>query len=183
MINYQVEDSPFFTSNKSYSEKITAQLSTLDVETNGYCNSFGYNIEALIVRNQLTYYLVFHKHQSTRNGVIIPENAVNYSGINATVTGLSKDLSIDFGKSAFKRIFARKKIKNLIPSPGYLTLSFAPDKLIIEELLSFIQANSVLKLRLHDGNFTIKLNSETDDPIDLLDKIEKMTSTWNILVE
>ncbi len=182
MINYETEDSPFYTSNKKYCEKISAQLSTLDIETNGYCNSFGYNIEALIERNHLTYYLVFHKHQSTRNGIVIPVNAENYSGVNVTVTGLHKDLSIDYGKSAFKRILTGKKIKNLIPSPGYLTLSFTPDKLFVEELLSYIKSNSVLKLKLHDGTLTIKMNSESDNAIDLLAKTEKMISTWNVLV-
>ena len=71
----------------------------------------------------------------------------------------------------------------MIPSPGYLTLSFTPDKLFVEELLSFIQTNSVLKLKLHDGILTVKMNSESADPIELINKMEKMISTWNVLVE
>ncbi len=178
MINYEVENSPFFEANKNYVESIEGKMKTLNAECTGFCNCFGYDVETSVSRNGLEYELKFHKHQSTQNGVVVPVNSNIYSGTEVRVKGLNRNAKVSIGKSKFMRLFAPKMVKDLFESPYYMKSNFTPDSGLLEDLAKKIKTDRISMLSLSDGQLTIKIHVQTEDPLALMADLEKLTKNW-----
>lgn len=178
MINYQTADSSFFEANKKYCEEIEAKLKALNLDCSGFCNSFGYDIETILKRNNLTYNVKFHKHQSTQNGVIIPVNALDYAGMEVTVTGLNKKYSVAVGKSLFRRLFTLKKFKDKMPSPYFINFNYSPDSNFVDNLVKKIQNYKISKFSISSGKLVCKIHTEQSNPLDFIADIEKTIKNW-----
>ncbi len=156
MIQYETANSPFFEANKEYCETIEGQLRTMDIACSGFCNSFGYDIEATLERDDLTYYLKFHKHQSTQNGVVIPVDAINYAGTKIEVSGLNKKFSLTAGKSNLKRLFTSKQFRDKIQSPYFVMCNYPLNSRFVDILVKQILDYKISELTIIKA--TVKCN-------------------------
>ena len=172
MIQFETSSSPFYTDNKTYCEDLVTKFNEINVEFTGFCNSYGYTLESTLTKGQLNYHLKFHKHQSTQNGVIIPVNAVNYTGIEFKVTGLNKRLKFVVGKSNFARFFMSKKWKNQLPSPYFIRSRSLPDPTIIFQLFQTLSAHDVAKFGAKKGTFFCIFHQPLRNPVELLDELD-----------
>jgi hypothetical protein len=178
MIQYETSTSPFFVANKNYCETIENKLKTLNVEFSGFCNSFGYHIETTFQKNNLTYNLKFHKHQSTQNGVIIPIDALEYAGTEVNVTGLNKKFRVTIGKSSLRRLFTSKLFKNKIQKPYFIKFNYSQESDFLDNLTKKIIKDKISKFKLSNGTLICKIHKATVNPLELITDIEKMTKKW-----
>ncbi len=178
MINFETSNSAFFVANKNYCETIEGKLKSINIDCSGWCNSYGYNIEATLKKNNLTYNIKFHKHQSTQNGIVIPVNSNDYAGIEVTVTGLNKKLSVKIGQSSLKRLFISNEFKNKMPSPYFIKLNHTADNNFIDSLVKKVQDDKISTFKLNNGTLVCKIHTPTTDPLDLITDMEKITTNW-----
>ncbi len=178
MINFESISSPFFVANKNYCQTIESKLKTMNLDCSGWCNSYGYDIETTIKKNNLTYNIKFHKHQSTQNGVVIPVDAIDYAGIDVFVTGLNKKFKVIIGKSSFRRLFISKEFKDKITSPYFIKLNYSADTKFIDNFVKKILDDKISKFKLSNGTLVCKIHSTTTDPLDLIANIEMITKNW-----
>lgn len=178
MINFETNDSPFFTANKNYCETIESKLKTINVDCSGWCNSYGYSIEATLQKNNLRFNIKIHKHQSTQNGIIIPVNALDYAGIELIVTGLNKQFYVTIGKSSLRRLFISKAFKDKIPSPYFIKFNYSPDTNFIDNLVNKALDNKISTFKLRNGKLLCKIHTASTDLLDLIADIEKITKNW-----
>jgi hypothetical protein len=178
MIQYETKDSPFFVANKNYCETIENKLKTMNLDCSGFCNSYGYDIETTFKRNNLTYNIKFHKHQSAQNGVVIPVDALEYAGIELKVSGLNKKYSLTVGKSSFRRLFTSKEFKDKIPSPYFISSNYSLDSNFVDDLAKKIEDGKMSKFKLSKGALVCEIHTATTDPFDLIADIEKTTKNW-----
>ena len=178
MINFEPTHSPFFTANKNYCESIESKLKTIHVDCFGWCNSYGYKIEATLKINNLTYSIKFHKHQSTQNGMLIPVDSLEYEGIDILVKGLNKRCSATIGKSALKRVFMSKVLKEKIPAPYFIKFNYPADANFIDDLVKKILNDNISTFKLSNGTLTCKIHTAITDPLDLIANIEKTIKNW-----
>ncbi len=178
MINFETTNSAFFVANKNYCETIEDKLKSINIDCSGWCNSYGYNLEATLKQNNLTYNIKFHKHQSTQNGIVIPADAHEYAGIEVTVTGLNKKFSLTIGKSSLKRLFISKEFKVKMPSPYFIKFNYSAETNFIDSLIKKIQDDKISTFKLNNGTLVCKIHTPTTDPIDLIANLEKTIKTW-----
>ncbi len=178
MVNYETTDSPFFVANKNYCENIEAKLRTLKLDCTGFCNSFGYEIETSLKKNNLSYNIKFEKHQSTREGGVIPFNADDYSGSEINVSGLNKKFHVIIAKSSLRRFVSPKKYTDKIPSPYYIQANYELDNNFIDELVKKIVNDKISAFKLSEGRLTCKIHTLTDDPLQLLADLETTLKNW-----
>ncbi len=174
MINYEPNDSSFYDDNKTYCESIENQLKSIKIDCTGYCNSFGYEIETRLLKNNLTYTLKFQKQQTTQNGVIIPVDAHNYAGTEIQVTGINTKFSLNVGKSSLRRFFNPKRIKDKIPAPYFIKTNYFLVDNFLTNLVKTIQHYPIAKFKLNNGRLNVKIHYVTDDPLHLIADIDKI---------
>jgi hypothetical protein len=174
MISYEPANSPFYTANKKYCEGIEHKLSVLKPNITGYCNSYGYELDVAFERNNLHYSLRFHKHQTTRNGVIIPLNADDKADTEITITGLNKIHKLEIGKSIIRRLFTIKELKQILPSPYFISGKTVPDNLLPE----FIAKNKISDFKLNKGKLKISLQKALAEPENFIQQTEDFLSAW-----
>ena len=178
MIEYEADPSPFYTANKNYCETLAHILKTVNLECSGWCNSFGYELETHLKKDDLTYHIKFLKNQTTQNGVVIPVNAHVYEGTVVTVKGLNKKFCITAGISPLRRLFMSKKNKNKISVPYFLKFNDLPEDAVEAGVVKKILDNKITKLRLNNGTLVCKIHTATTDPLGLIRDIETMTQNW-----
>lgn len=170
MINYETNTSSFFVTNKNHCETIENLLKNFKYEYSGFSNSYGYEIETTFKRNHLDFNLKYTKHQTTRDGVIIPIDASNYAGVNLIIKGFDKINSIEFGKNKIKRFFISKKFKEIVPSPFYITTNSSIEN---NYLFKILLDNKIDTFKLKNGEVKIKIHSASGDIFGLVTELEK----------
>lgn len=184
MIHYEIENSPetknshFFIANKKYCEAIESKSKNINAEVTGWCNAFGYELETTILINKLSYNLKLHKNQSTQNGVILPVNALDYTGSEFSVAGLAKNFEVTIGKSGIKRLFTSKIFKEILPAPYFMKFNYSPDKKLLDDLKKQIPGMNVSHFNLSDGTLNCKILAEIKDPAHLISEFEKVIKNW-----
>ncbi len=178
MITYEAANSPFFQANKFYCEQIERNLNAENIACSGFCNSYGYTVNAAFVRNNLSFNMLFEKFQSTRNGVVIPVDAHDYAGVELTVAGLRKSVEVSIGQNSWKRLFTEKKFTEKIPSPYYVKMNYSPAGNMVTNVFNKIMAHKISKLTLRKGVLTCKIHAPTTNPLALISDIEVMTAKW-----
>lgn len=168
MIKYETNDSQFFLANKKYCEAIQNSLRTINVEGTGFCNSYGYEIDATINKDNLVYKFHFEKHQTVQNGIIIPRDSNEYAGVKLSILGLNKNSRFKLGKSKFRRLFTSTKFRGIFPSPYFLKSSFTSIDMFDNDLLKMISKYSVLEIKLRNGELICKINLQSVDPVELI---------------
>jgi len=176
MIHYEVEDSPFYKANKNYCLQIENRLKELNIVADGFCNSFGYEIKADFERKGITYKLEVLKTQSTRNGVIWPENAKDYAGLRINIGGLNKKHRLHIGRNSVKRFFITSQFRKVIPSPYFVSANMNSNE--VEQIIKEITTNDINDLNINNGNLHLKIHKATNSPVDILLSLERLINTW-----
>jgi hypothetical protein len=178
MIQYETSNSSFFVANKKYCESIESKFRTINPDCSGFCNCYGYEIDATLIKNNLTYKIRFIKSQSTQNGVVIPVDTIEYAGIEVTVKGLNKKFSLSVGKSSFRRFFCTNEIKTKIPVPYFINYNYPTNSIFVYNLIETLIDNNISKIKLSNGTLICKIHVPTDDPLKLISDIEKIIKKW-----
>lgn len=176
MIKYEQENSPFFDAHKKYCEAMEQQLRAA---WSGYCNSFGYKIEASIEKGKTAYHLLLEKHQTTQNGIVVPVDANEYAGAVLTITGLKKEYSISISDSAVTLHFTGDKYSAYFPKPFSASFSYSPSAETLEQIANGMKQFSIASFRLKNGKLTCKIHSAIADPAALIDTMAKLALQWN----
>ncbi len=174
MINYQTNPSAFFIANKKYCEIIEDKLKSFNYEYSGFCNSYGYEIESNFKRNKLSCHLKYEKHQTSRNGVIVPMDASDYAGVNLIVEGFNKTSNLSFGKKSLKRLLSPQKCKDAVPAPYYVSTT---ENSLNTALIKILLDNKIDLFKLKNGIARIKIHSASIDIFDLIAELEKLLSS------
>lgn len=173
MIQYETIESSFFLANKKYCEVIESRLKTLNLECTGSCNCYGYEVLSTMMRDHVTYKLKFIKTQTPdRYG------AIDYTGVEVTVTGLDKKIRLSFGRSLLQRLLCSPEIRMKIPKPYYIKYIDSSDSIFMYYLIERILDNNISKIKLKDGTLKLKINEPVADPLKLIRDIELMTKKW-----
>lgn len=169
MIKYEENSSPFFTAHKNYCLQIENNLNVVNATCEGYCNSYGYEIDAKWQNASQTYHLHFEKHQSTQNGVIVPVDSVEYAGTTFIIKGLDISKKLIIKKSSLLRPFSSGALKALVPAPYFIS-----GNVNNEGLSEFISKNKAGTLKLKNGQLTLKLHKAIQEPLELVDACKKL---------
>lgn len=151
MITYEFANSPIFRSNKNYIEKIIDQLKSYIPRVDGYCSSFGFNIEIHFSKDNYSYLLKLHKHQSTQNGVVVPVDAFDFLKIELVISDLPASQHFHVGKSAVRRLMTSSQLTEIFPAPYFATFS---DERLAQSIYRFVQENNIEEIALSKGNLT-----------------------------
>lgn len=178
MIQYETDRSPFFVANKNYCDTIENNLKAMDIDCHGFCSSYGYEVEVTFQRQDLTYHLRFHKHQSTQNGVVIPADAINYAGIEGRVSGLNKKIKVVVGKSPLRRFLTSRAMQAKIPAPYFIVLNPVSEKTSLDDLVKKILDNKISIFKLKKGELAFKMHGSAINPSNLILAIESMVKNW-----
>lgn len=173
MIEYETDNSQFFIKNRTYCESISNELKLLNFACSGFCNSYGYELDATLMKNNLSYTFHFYRHQETQNGVIIPKDANVYFGSDLTISGLNEKLIMTIGKSLSRRIFTSKLFKNIIPGPYFFKSNLVVNTELIIFLAKIIQNNEISRFKLKKGRFVCEIDKEIETLSDLFADLEK----------
>ena len=173
MIQYETINSSFFVANQTYCEAIENKLKTLDCECSGSCNCYGYEVLTTLYRNSLTYKLKFIKTQTPNRF-----DTSIYAGVEISVTGLNKRISLSFGKSLLRRYFCSNEIRNMFPRPYYLKYNELNDSIFLYHLLDRILDNNISKIILKNGILYCKINEPIVNPLKLITDIELIIKNW-----
>ncbi len=138
MIEYEINPSSFFTENKDYVESIIQQLDDLGATYSGYCNAYGYDVEASFTKNSLDFQLQFIRAQSTQNGVYIPRNSLTHLETKFKVTGLYTGPHFSLGKSYLRRWLMPQRFLSKIPKPFFLKIAVSDDDALADRLIQLI---------------------------------------------
>ena len=178
MINYEALESPYYETNKNYCHNIENQLKNLGSECTGFCNTYGYEINAEFKRNDASYKIKLNKNQSTQNGVVIPVNAIEYRGVVFSITNLNKKFSVSIGQSGIKRFFTNNQLNNALPKPYYASINYPIDSTVLDKLVKQILDNNIAKLELSNGQLMFKMHHEIANLDSFIKDIEELVNCW-----
>ena len=163
MIEYETNPSSFFIENKVYIESIVQQLDDLGATYSGYCNAYGYDVEATFRKNLFTYQLQFIKAQSTQNGGSIPRNSLTHLETRFIVTGLYAGPHFSLGKSYVRRWFMPQQFLSKIPKPFFLKMAVSDDETLTNRLIQLILNFEPGRLKRKDEKLSGRLHIPLTD--------------------
>jgi len=157
MIDYQTVDSPFYEANKRFLEECVAHLPSYSFS--GWCNAYGYEIEAN--RKNSTHVISFQliKHQTTQNGMIVPLEAHDNTEVHIQISGLPSIESFARGLNWFQSLLFGKQSDASSP--------------LQKQLADFSNAFQVRQLKLKSGTLNIQFFNSIHSPVELIKQLEK----------
>ncbi|ASS48588.1 MAG: hypothetical protein A3D31_07470 [Candidatus Fluviicola riflensis] len=167
MIDYETSISPFFEGNKAYLESLEKQLPGLQVFS-GYCNAYGYDVEATFLLNRRTWNIQLIKSQTTRGGAI-SQNSTDHFEAKISVSGLNYTISFSLGRSFFMWILPSSKV----PPPYFLRIN-SSDEAYIEQLAVITQLYEPQYLKQTTGELTGKFKVQLTDLTEFIDHLESL---------
>lgn len=173
MIDYTLSESPFFMANRRYCEKVTQNLQARNIGFTGLCDSYGYEINARFSLNNHQYQLKCYKYQVTRDGVIIPNNAAEYLGIEIIGSGFNEDAFIKYARNWFRRFLMPAKLRTQIQYPFYLKVHPKLNVLQMQEWLTYFTHYKMIRFYLDDKQLEIKIFSAFTDPVKIIEDFEE----------
>ncbi len=174
MIHFEQEDSPLYDANKLFVEKTINDLQKYNAQANGFCNSFGYDINISFTKNNVPVVLKLNKSQSTQNGVVVPINAIDTKRTELIFSNIGAKSHFAVGKSVAKRLFTSHRLKEIFPSPYYVDMH---NEDLAHELSKFVSDNQIEEAHLTDGNFTVVKYDEVNCN-SLIDQCEQLIEQY-----
>ena len=178
MIQFENNSSPLYAINQAYCNTIAEQLEEFKATCQGFCNSYGFDINATWQQDDLTFTVECRKQQTTQNGVIIPVNAHVTVDTIVKIRGLNKDYKMQLGPSALKRWFSNKQWQLYLPKPYFMSTNYAPS---IEEMKNFshqIQSMELTCLKMNNGKLVAEKHQSTKDIAALVKHMELLVQPW-----
>ena len=126
--------------------------------------------------NGFTYHVNFHKHQTTRNGVLIPLNAKSISDVYLKVEGLNMVNDITITNSTFKNWLLFGQKKHELQNGFYLRSKHMLSKEGLTQLRVFHEKYTCWNLKLKNGKLKCRLNGGVTD-------IESLSNDFSSLIK
>jgi hypothetical protein len=168
MITYESSSSPFFEANKAHIETIEQQLVGLKVEFTGYCNGYGYDVEATFVKNQRTYSFRFIKGQTTHVGANFPRNAMDHYETVITVDGLIDAIPFSLGRSSLIRLFTAKTL----PAPYFLHMKPIEDNRFTDRLVQMVKSYDPISMKQTNAQLTGKIRASLTNVLGMIEDLK-----------
>jgi len=176
MLTYQSANSPFYKAHENYCKIIEAELIAKNKAYEGFCNSYGYDIFTKLEANGFTLNVNFHKHQTTRNGVLIPLNANSISDLYLNLDGLNSANQVMITNSRFKAWLLFVQKKHDLQNGFYLRCKMALSEKVLTQLSSFHQKYTCWNLKLKNGKLSCRLSGGVTD-------LDSLTNDFSSLVK
>jgi hypothetical protein len=173
MISYQENPSPFFQRNKSYCQAIEKSLQQMSIDYTGFCDSYGYEVDAVFERGSLTYNFKCIRNQDTNGMTQVPLNANDYAGLDVHIKGLGAETYLSIGQNVLLRLFSSRGWKALLPSPYFAFYKSVSGKEQALELINMVLANKIGFLYLDRGQIHFKIHEPVANPVELVLGMEK----------
>lgn len=148
MIDFQTVNSPYYEANKRFLEECIAHLPTYLFS--GWCNGYGYYVEAKSELNQLSILIQLKKHQTTQNGMLVPLNAHDNTELHIQISGLPSKEKLAIGINWFQALLFGKQSDSTTE--------------IQKKLSTFASEFKVDRLTLKNGILNAKFNNTTEKP-------------------
>lgn len=165
MLSYEVNTSPFYRANEAYCQRIEQLFHLLNIVCDGYCNSWGFELNATYIKNNIITEFRFYK-DTVRSQII--------EWLDITISPLNKNNRICFEYSKFKRLFMSKELKGIIESPYYFSSNLHIQSSEINDWVSLIKRYDIDLIKLSKGNFTISINYRVEEPLKLTSELEPL---------
>lgn len=165
MLSYEVNTSPFYRANEAYCQRIEQLFHSLNIVCDGYCNSWGFELNATYIKNNIITEFRFYK-DTVRSQII--------EWLDITISPLNKNNRICFEYSKFKRLFMSKELKGIIESPYYFSSNLHIQSSEINDWVSLIKRYDIDLIKLSKGNFTISINYRVEEPLKLTSELEPL---------
>lgn len=179
MIQFEDNSSPHYAANQAYCQSIAQQLGQFKATCQGFCNSYGFDINATWQQDDLTFTVECIKQQTTQNGVIIPVNAHVTVDTIIKIRGLNPNFKMHLGPNALKRWFSNKQWQLYLPKPFYMSTNYAPS---VEEMKSFsqqIQHLNLACLKMNNGKLKAEIHQSISNVGALVKGIEALVKPWH----
>jgi len=165
LLSYEVNTSPFYRANEAYCQRIEQLFHLLNIVCDGYCNSWGFELNATYIKNNIITEFRFYK-DTVRSQII--------EWLDITISPLNKNNRICFEYSKFKRLFMSKELKGIIESPYYFSSNLHIQSSEINDWVSLIKRYDIDLIKLSKGNFTISINYRVEEPLKLTSELEPL---------
>lgn len=179
MIQFENNSSPHYAANQAYCNSIAEQLMQFKATCQGFCNSYGFDINATWQQDDLTFTVECRKQQSTQNGVVWPVNSLIAVDTTIKIRGLNSDYKMQLGPSALKRWFSNKQWQLYLPRPYYMSTNYAPSADEMQAFSRQIQTIGLANLRLNNGRLSARINKATTDVAALVKAMEQLIKPWH----
>ena len=173
MVYYDTNSSSFYKANETYCLQIEQLFQTLQVACDGYCNSWGFELNATYIKNNITTEFRFYK-ETIRQTSVLPVESQIIEWLDVTMSPLNRNNKICFKESKIKRFFMSKELKGLIESPYYFSSNINIQSSEMNDWLSLIKRYDIDLLKLNKGDFTITINHRVEEPLKLISELEPM---------
>lgn len=158
MIDYQTVESPFYEANKRFIEDVHTQLNAYSFS--GWCNGYGYDIEA---KRKITTHKIsiqLKKHQTTQNGIILSLEAHENTEVHIEISGLTRLESFATGLNWFQSLLFGKQSNTSTP--------------LQKQLADFSKTFQPRQLKLKKGTLNIQFFNSSHSPVELINELEKI---------
>lgn len=179
MIQFENNSSLHYATNQAYSNSIEEQLMQFKATCQGFCNSYGFDINATWQQEDLTFTVECRKYQSTQNGVVWPVNSNVAIETIIKIRGLNSDYKMQLGPSSLKRWFSNKQWQLYLPRPFYMSTNYAPSSEEMQEFTRQIQNLGLANLRLNNGRLIAKIHKATTNVAALIQGMEQLVKPWH----
>ncbi|MDI1233446.1 MAG: hypothetical protein PSX81_04125 [bacterium] len=178
MIQFENNSSPHYAANQAYCNSIADQLMQFKATCQGFCNSYGFDINATWQQEDLTFSIECRKYQTTQNGIVIPVNSHLALDTIIKIRGLNKDYKLQIGPSSIKRWFSNKQWQLYLPRPYFISTNYAPP---VEDMKIFskqIIDLGLTTLQMNHGKLRARINNATTDVVSLVKNMEQLVKPW-----
>jgi len=173
LVYYDTNPSSFYVANEIYCLQIEQLFQTLNLACDGYCNSWGFELNATYIKNNISLEFRFYK-ETIRQTSVLPVESQIIEWLDVTISPLNKSNKICFKESKFMRLFMSKELKSLIESPYYFSSNINIQSSEMNNWLSFIKRYNIDLLELKKGHFLITINSRVEEPLKLITEMEPL---------
>ncbi len=126
----------------------------------GWCNAYGYYIEAKRKNTTHEISVQLKKHQTTQNGMIVPLEAHNNTEVHIEISGLTTFESFATGLNWFQSLVFGKQSNASTP--------------LQKQLADFSKTFQPRQLKLKKGTLNIQFFNSSHSPVVLINELEKI---------
>jgi hypothetical protein len=157
MLTFETADSPHFLNNQQL--VLDLQHALPHFEFQGWCNAYGFEINGENTIGKQT--MQFKKYQTTRNGVVVPLDALDSTEIHITIGGLPNDLKYTYGGSKWAQLLQP------IQEPSAIT----------PVLNDWCKSQDAHHMQLLNGTLTLALHNPKVAPAAIFESLTQLLQT------
>lgn len=176
MLQFEQEDSPFYERNKMDCENLQKQLISLGYGVEGFCNAWGYQINAFKPESKEE--IKIEKGTNTNGGIVaMIADATAFQSFNYKGAFKNNSVQLKFKKSILRRFFMNAEQKQMVPYPYYIKTNEPINFGLINALDKIRNSSDTFEMSIKNGMMKIAFNEEVEDVSKLYYKIENLKNS------